>query len=350
MSQPAAGVIRQMAEEANAAREANIAWTARFFVPAGVEGEVCVNADISAKNRLAFKKAYYRWLLDESCKHDVILLRHSPYDPLEIAFLRAVQKRVFLVHHTLEVPEILSNSGAINKLKALMEHSIGASAMRRAFGMIGVTREIVEYEKSRTGPFHKPAFIYPNGISYNNGQLAEDHRSKVPELLFTASVFANWHGVDMLVKSALRSSRDFKLHLVGDCPWELKNLAKDDERLIFHGQMGSLEISRIMNACWAGLSSFALFRKNMKEACTLKVREYLRSGLPVYAGHEDVFPASARFYRNGACDMDSIIDFATTMRHDTRDVISAAARPFISKKEILEKLYGQISESVTTSR
>ncbi|MFX8895379.1 glycosyltransferase family 1 protein, partial [Acinetobacter baumannii] len=83
---------------------------------------------------------------------------------------------------------------------------------------------------------------------------------------------------------------DFILHIVGDVSVEDELLAKKDSRVILHGPLTNIEISQLMSKMWIGLASFGLFRKRMKEACTLKVREYLNYGLPIYSGHKDIFP------------------------------------------------------------
>ena len=43
----------------------------------------------------------------------------------------------------------------------------------------------------------------------------------------------------------------------------------------------------LIEKCHVGIGSLALFRNSMKEACTLKVREYWARGLPFVVGYED---------------------------------------------------------------
>ena len=81
----------------------------------------------------------------------------------------------------------------------------------------------------------------------------------------------------------------------------------------------------------------------MREACTLKVREYLMLGIPVYAGYTDVFPESFRFYKKGEADIEAILNFAHSQRISSRIEICVASHPYINKEILLEKLYDELT-------
>jgi hypothetical protein len=84
----------------------------------------------------------------------------------------------------------------------------------------------------------------------------------------------------------------------------------------------------------------------MREACTIKVREYLRAGLPVYSGHSDVFPPSFPFFKEGPCSVDSIMAFAEKNEGVARADVSEAARPYIEKDRLVEGLYDDICQNL----
>jgi len=89
---------------------------------------------------------------------------------------------------------------------------------------------------------------------------------------------------------------------------------------------------------WVGLSSFALERQSMRQACTLKVREYLSRGVPVYAGYDDVFPEGFSAYRKGPASISLILSYAREMRHMGKVDIARQAESFISKSRLVEGL------------
>ena len=76
----------------------------------------------------------------------------------------------------------------------------------------------------------------------------------------------------------------------------------------------------------------------MKQACTLKVREYLLRGVPVYAGYDDVFPDGFRAYRKGPASISLILSYAREVRQLPRLDVVHEAEKFISKKILLEGL------------
>jgi len=77
----------------------------------------------------------------------------------------------------------------------------------------------------------------------------------------------------------------------------------------------------------------------MFEACPLKVRAYLAAGLPVYAGHPDIFPIAFPYYRQGKCDFKAITDFALENRAVEKADIALASKPYIDKKALVGSLY-----------
>ena len=117
-------------------------------------------------------------------------------------------------------------------------------------------------------------------------------------------------------------------------------------RARIHGQLSPLQLDPLVAQCWLGLSSFGLCGKGMTEACTLKVRDYLRAGLPAYAGHRDsALPDDFEYFRQGPPQWRAILDYARAVRGISRPTIALAARPLIDKKVLLERLHGSLNDS-----
>lgn len=291
---------------------------------------------------LHFRWSYYRELAETARDFDVVLLRYSPYNFLQALYIWRSKKPVYLVHHTFEVNELEDGRGLRGWILARLEEVFGRLSLTRASGLVGVTKEIADYENRRAGG-GKKTFVYPNGVLLADGAL-EDQRGDVPELLFVASSFVPWHGLDLIIDEFLQLKEDFRLHLVGYIPNELYQRFGSDPRFVCHGVIDADGIKRLANTSWIGLSSFALFRKGMKDACTLKVREYLASGLPVYSGHNDVFPTDFAFYRHGAPSATAILQYARECRNVRKEDVLAAALPYIDKRRLMARLYGEIKK------
>lgn len=354
---PPPGVLTQMIWEQAAATQEGLDWNVRMYCPRGSApcSEVTrFSESIETKRRnsfqklgawIAFRREYYRWLLGEQNYYDVLLLRYYVHDPFQLSFIRRINRPVFLVHHTLECPELASESGLIGRIRALSEGVIGPPSIRRARGVIAVTPEIGDYETGRACIPSQTSLLFPNGVLYS-GRLAEDGRGDVIELLFVASSFVPWHGLDLLLDAMQESSERYILHVVGRVSSMDEVRAKSDSRIMLHGVLDHAAILAVASRCHIGIASLALFRKGMTQACTLKVREYLMLGLPVYAGYNDVFPEHFPFYKNGPCDVASILSFAESLKHVKRREVSDQSRPFIDKARLLKVLFGELFSRV----
>lgn len=354
---PPAGILNQMQWEHESARNGDLPWDVRMYCPQGAAPEsdsVVHCADVQAdpkssiqkaRDWVALRRGYHRWLFAQQGNYDAFLLRYYVHDPFQLAFVRRVDRPVFFVNHTLEVPELASASAAAAFARSNLERLLGPSTLRRATGIISVTDEIASYEAERAKRIKSEPIIYPNGIFYSQPP-AKDRRGKRPELMFVASGYSSWHGLDLLFSSIRQSSQEFVLHVVGTVSPDLAASAKGDHRIRLHGQLDLPAITEIAAQCHVGLSSFALFRKNMTQACTLKVREYLMLGLPVYSGHDDIFPNSFPYYRCGECDIASIIVYADAMKSVPRCDVAEMARPYVDKKRLLFGLYDKIKKQL----
>jgi len=343
---PASGVARQMAVEQAAAERLGLDWTARFFVPPGTVGEVCVEARAPARDRIAFKREYYAWLEREMRSRDVLVLRYLRYDLFQHRFVRSASKPLFLVHHTLEGPQIVQEGGPAAWVKLRLDDALVRRCHARADGMIAVTDEIADYERAR-GARPPASCTYPNGITYDDGPVGGTlEAGEAPEFLFVASRFVKWHGLDLIIDAARHTREPFRLHVVGELIGDQAAALATDPRFVAHGPASLGAVEALAARCTLGLGSFALHRKNMHQACTLKVREYLRAGLPVYAGHADVFDDSMHWYRHGECDLERMIEYARECSGTSRARVSEEARPWMDKELLLMKLSSWIDERV----
>ncbi len=339
MRQPAIGVVRQMEDEQRAADSLGIDWRSRLYCPPGTDGEIVVHSGASA-NWWSFKRAYYRWLVDEAAHHDVVLLRYSMYDPLQRAFVRRSPVPVVTMHHTIEASELLSRPGARARLRAAIESRVGPGTLRAAAGVAAITREIADHQLARAAPAAPPTFRYSNGAFYGPDPVVAGSPSRDPiELLLVSSRYAPWIGLDIIVDAARRSSREFVLHIGGHLEESQIASLGGDPRLVTHGYLDAPALSGLMSRCALGLAQFGLHRKGLSECDTLKAREYLRAGLPVYAGYRDVFDEGFPWFRQGPADFDDILGFAKDMLDVQRARVSSEARPWIDKTRIVADMH-----------
>ncbi|MBP7565630.1 MAG: hypothetical protein KA795_06455 [Burkholderiaceae bacterium] len=341
---PSPGVRKQMQQEQVAATELGLPWEVVLTTPHGYSrGGVVARLARYASLRLTF----CRLLLQRHARGEVVVLRHSVGDVF-VFFFSYFWGPYLTVHHTLEEPELEQHRGWSMAILRRLERTVGRSVVRRSMAIIGVTQEIIDHQRLRIGMAEKPAFVYPNGILYpaDGPGLLQDERSEdVPELLFVAGYFYDWHGLDRLLDRLPDADCQFVLHLVGQLPEALARRAREDRRIRLHGMLDAEAMQPLVRRSWIGLSSFALDVKGMTQACTLKVRDYLRDGLPVYAGHLDSgLGADFPYFRVGNADFMPILDFARSVRSLSRYEVAVAARPLIDKRSLLNRLYAEANE------
>lgn len=358
---PSSGIVNQMAWEQESADRLSLDWDTRIFLPGrgAVDPRSLQQSGWRASegNRAFGRKLidwkklrddYYGSLLRLQDEYDVFLLRYSLHDPFQRAFVRAARIPVFTVHHTLELPELVSYGTPVYRVRAVAERLIGNATLPHVSGIIGVTREIVDYELSRSAYADLSSAVYPNGILYSDGTVA-DKRGEVPELLFLASNFRPWQGLDVLLSELEKSPEKLVLNLVGNLRQEVRLRASRDSRIKFHGHLSAEQVRQLAAGCSLALAPLALHRKHMREACTLKVREYLMMGLPVYSGHADVFPAEFPYYRQGPVDIGAMLEFSRAHAPVGRETISTAARPHIEKERLLGELARFLGDQLGTA-
>jgi glycosyltransferase involved in cell wall biosynthesis len=347
---PSIGFIRQMEWEQNAADSLGIPWRSVVYTPTPINSSIVLPCRALKKGRLcqyiSLRSEFSKWLRQEASKVDLILLRHSVHDLFELSVLRDLGDKLLTVHHTLEDIELMGVPNFTGRFRSKFESIVRTAILKRVKGIVGVTREIIDYELKSMGRkgSEPPAFMYPNGI-VPSGEVIADEREDVPNLLFVAR-FAPWHGLDLLLDALEKDQANCLINIVGQVPESLHKRCKTESRIILHGPLGQREISSLASKAWCGLSSLALSRNKMLEACTLKVREYLDMGLPVYADHRDAaLPDTFPFFRRGPADLAQILEFASECRKVARSDVKQASVSHIDKRILLKRLYEEMYQA-----
>lgn len=246
--------------------------------------------------------------------YDVLLLRYPTaldLDPL--ALLRTTRARVIMVYHTKEVPELLSRKKTAGVLARAAFEWLGGRIIRdHVHGVVGVTDEIRRYEMDR-GSRDVPSRTIANGVDVEavaqTGFVPFD--GKELKLLFVASSQAPWHGVDRLV-SALRKydgARRIVLELVGGGSGAPKGTEEHHGNVTIrhHGHLGGDALDHVFRGATIAVSSLAMYRAGLAQACVLKTREYVARGIPFVYAYDDV-------------DLAATLPFARRMPNDATEL------------------------------
>ena len=296
---------------------------------------------------------YVAWRLSKTC--DRVLMRHMTFDPFALIFSPFVRGRVS-VHHAKEVEELrLIRKGWKGWAASKLESITGRVAAINAVALVGVTKEIAEYERCTRAP-DKPIGVYPNGIDPNQVLILKDHRSGDSiQVAFICGTFSAWHGLDKLLAAV--DSYDFferevplTIHLIGRLSAvQLGAVSSSDARKkIFkvHGSMTESEYRPILEKCDFGIASLAMERQNLREGSTLKVREMLAMGLAIYSGHEDIALVQDKKFIAVVDDVsvESLIAFGKLVKHVERECVRAESLGLIDKHDLMVALRDRLVE------
>lgn len=163
--------------------------------------------------------------------------------------------------------------------------------LRRTAGLVFVTRELAA--SPRFTRYRRPGVVIANGIDLSSVKPAPPVDNPQPRLVFLGHPDTPWHGVEHVVELAA-AFPEWRIDIVGPALGALS--MAPPHNLHTHGPMTSSEYRPLLANADVALGTLGLYRKGMTEASSLKVREYLASGLPVILGHRDTdFPDGAPF-------------------------------------------------------
>jgi glycosyltransferase involved in cell wall biosynthesis len=135
-----------------------------------------------------------------------------------------------------------------------------------------------------------PSIAISNGVDVDAIKMTSYRPLKTRNLnmIFVASNLLPWHGLKRILRSIEKyeGEYDITVHLVGDMKSSTVNpLSKG--KTIYHGVKDGIELDEIYSKSNVAISTLALHLKNLKEAASLKTREYTARGIPFILAYDD---------------------------------------------------------------
>lgn len=197
----------------------------------------------------------------------------------EIIWTPSLRKALLSTKYIIEVNSIAINEiRQRSKLAAFYWRFASKQFFKDSSAIVSVTNEL----KDQLPIGNKPCIVIGNGIKineYSDSIDSERNKKKRPGILFVGSPNQVWQGLDKIIKFA-ENNKSIDLHIVGTNGPNQKNIK-------FHGYQGNDYINKLCLEVHVGISTLALHRKGMQEACPLKSRLYMERGLPVIIAYDD---------------------------------------------------------------
>lgn len=258
----------------------------------------------SLKERKAMTRALYLWAAENAAIYDKIYVRNYRPTRWWYLFISKHKDKIIVEHQTKEIDELMAlwNANPFglrpshflswlehNVIPCLQEKFYGSLANGTVKKIVAVTGEIADYETKRAFPAKPVAFVIGNGIQTEEFPLASCPAFNGTELhllmLIGGTTETDWHGVDLILDSIEQYKGDcsIKLWVAGSLSEQMRN----HPNIKYLGICDQKQLNVICNNIHLALGSFALQRKGLFEASTLKVREYMARGIPAVIGHTD---------------------------------------------------------------
>ncbi len=214
-------------------------------------------------------------------KPEIIYLRFEPFKPFINLLVRQFPTVLEINSDDISEYRLRAKKSIKGKLLHYYNLLTRRILLKKVAGLVGVTEELLTLPENRK--YRKPSLVVPNGIDLKQfGTLKVPKENSIPQLVFLCSNDQPWQGTDKLIRLARNSIGKLAFHIIGV---SLDKTAPPN--MTYYGYLHKEEYESIMKLSDIGIGTLALHRKNMNEACPLKVREYLAYGLPVITGYND---------------------------------------------------------------
>ncbi len=271
-----------------------------------------INRTIAMKRMIASIQQY---------KPDIIYLRYGLYSyPLHHIFKIAP---VVLETNSNDKEEYASRGKFFYWINRLTRNLTFASVS----GIIPPTHELTSAFPAK---YNKPHVVISNGIDLSSAELLPPTKNISPVITLVASAGMDWHGVDKLIRFA-ETYPDIAINIVGYSENDVEIPVPANVRL--HGFLNRAQLREIYLTTDVACGTLALHRKNMEEACTLKVREYLAYGVPVILAYRDTDLSEVR--------LDTILQIPNHENNviENREKIHTFAYAMLGRRVDVEKVY-----------
>jgi hypothetical protein len=242
-------------------------------------------------------------------RDDVVLFRYPLASKHLLALVKEFGSQIIFEHNTIEAAEVLMLQKThlsrlpvswrpsylryafqTKVLRQTDETRFGPEVLRHALGGICVSQEIAHYETNRCHSYH--TCVVANGVKSqalpNSRTLPFANTLRVCMIIGSPAV---WHGYERMfegLKQYVAPGCAISIDMIGmQKPDNLKGQSFGRHDVNWLGVMKREDVARHLDNCHLAVGTLALFRKEMKEASPLKVRECLMLGLPMILGYED---------------------------------------------------------------
>ena len=236
-------------------------------------------------------------------------------------FKRNRRCRIISEHQSIEIRQALLYRSYLSVLRDLLA---GGFVTGQSDGIIGVTDEITSFWSRRLFCRKLPHTTIPNGFDVRSVRVRSAPSAEHGDLhiLFVGNI-SRWHGLDRIIRGIAdyRGTVGLHLHVVGNGDelsnlQELKRVLAPEAHIYFHDVYVGQQLDAAFDECHIAIGSLGVHRNGMRQASSLKVREYCSRGIPFILSNTDPdFPETFEYCLHvepddSPLDMEEVVSFA----------------------------------------
>lgn len=241
-----------------------------------------------------YPSSFMKKVLEEVGVIDLVYVRRHIIDYSLIKLFKSIKQKNQKVKIILEIPSY----PYLQEINRFIDRPLKLKELKNTKHLYKYVDKIVTYTKD-TEIFNIKTVMISNGIKTNKILPMDPTVIKKNTLIMTGvALLAYWHGYDRIIEGLANyykseSVVNVYFYVVGEGS-ELNNLKKLTKELnlekyvIFMGAKFNEELDDIYNKSDIAIGCLGTHRKGIKEASSLKLREYCAKGLPFVKSEIDI--------------------------------------------------------------
>lgn len=351
-----AGVTNQLRIENHAAKYSKTSWTTELW-----DDECATDQSLSFQSRIPrplrtfIGRRYFTYLRTRKLlkNHDYVLVRYTLLHFFDLLHTQGDSERIIYVTH-LPVSDIARTlPKPIGLFLLTLERPLSKWLFKRSKVIAAVVPELFDKYTNHPSLARVHKIVYPNGglpIEHIRDTRRQDNSLRIG---FISSEFYEWIGLDELLEKLRGLAGNLlDINVCFVIVGKISEVQREHIAYLNNIRTGLVEhIDRIpyeamqefLASLTCTLGAFAIGKSGLKTMASLKIRESLMAGVPVYSGHPDAhIPVGFEFLEVGECDPARIIRFADCHRTTSRETIREASKQYVDKQLLMEKFVKQL--------
>jgi len=219
---------------------------------------------------------------------DMFYLRSTPSDLVFLLFSFIMGKKLVVEFNSIRSREMRLSG---KYFMSVIEEFFTRLLLRNILGFVGVTDEISQYYAKYVNSNKVRLATVSNGIDVKSVPIKKVRKLDGGLNIIFVGDYNPWFGIDRIIKGArvYRGKDIIRITFVGDGYGKvMEQTFQGNVEFRFTGRLSGDNLDEEFNEADLAIGSLGIHRVGLKQACTLKTREYWARVIPFVISYEDV--------------------------------------------------------------